>query len=32
VGYAEVEEGELSGAWKGVFYHDTFMQVHVGLR
>jgi hypothetical protein len=28
----KVEEGELSGAWKGVFYHDSFMQVHIGLR
>jgi hypothetical protein len=28
----EVEEGELSGAWKDVFYHDLFVQVHIGLR
>jgi hypothetical protein len=28
----EVEEGELSGGSKGVFYHDLFVQVHVGLR
>jgi hypothetical protein len=31
-GCAEVEEGELSGAWKGVLYHDPFVQVHIGLR